>query len=111
MTTRPVTTRPVTSDGVIDITDARQALFAWIERKAKGLEGGVLTGTTPLLSARHLRSLQIPELLLYLEELRGSPVDVTQLRAGDFEDIDTICARFLTDPAPQGPPRGKESDR
>ncbi len=82
--------------------DTRQALFTWVERKAKGLDGKALTGTTPLLSARHLRSLQIPELLLYLEELRGSPVDVTRLQAGDFEDIDTICARFLT---------SEESDR
>ena len=77
-------------------SQSRQALFAWVERRARGLDGQVLTGTTPLLAGRHLRSLQIPELLLYLEELRGTPVDVTRLQAGDFADIDTICARFLS---------------
>lgn len=81
-------------------TDPRQGLIAWVERKARGLDGQVLTGSTPLLSGGHLRSLHIPELLLYLEELRGSPVDVTRLRAGDFDDIDTICSRFLATEEP-----------
>jgi hypothetical protein len=49
-----------------------------------------------LLERRYLTSLQLPELLLFLEALRGEAIDVTSLRAGDFRDIDTICARYLT---------------
>lgn len=84
-------------------TSPRQALFEWVLRRGRGVTADQLTGTTPLLENRHIRSLQIPELLLFLEELRGSPVDVLQLRAGDFTDIDTICARFLT-PAEESTP-------
>ena len=82
---------PVTSSA-----QSRAALFEWVLRKGRGLSPDELTGTTPLLQARHIRSLQIPELILFLEKLRDRPVDVLQLRAGDFADIDTICGRFLT---------------
>ncbi len=74
---------------------ACQALFAWVLRKGKGLTPETLTGTTPLLEGRHVTSLQIPELILYLEHLRGEPIDVMAMKAGDFRDLDTICTRFL----------------
>jgi len=72
----------------------RQTLREWVLGKAEDLDPTALTGTTPLFEERHLRSLHVPELLLLLERLRGEPVDVDELRAWDFRDIDTLVARF-----------------
>jgi hypothetical protein len=77
-------------------SEARAELFGWLVRKGKGLDPATLTRSTRLLEGRHITSLQIPDLLLFLESLREHPIDVTRLRAGDFDDIDTICARYLS---------------
>jgi len=45
---------------------------------------------------RSLRSLHLPELLLFIERLAGVPIEVDDLRAGDFRDIDTLVLRFCT---------------
>jgi hypothetical protein len=68
----------------------------WVAAKAKNLPEEGLTDDTPLLEGRHLTSLHIPELLLLVERLRHSPVDVDSLRPGDFHSIRTIATRFLT---------------
>ncbi|MBO0805721.1 MAG: hypothetical protein J2P25_21940 [Nocardiopsaceae bacterium] len=70
-------------------------LRAWITSRARDLPPGGLTDDLPLLAGRHLTSLQIPELILLLERLRRSPIDVERLGAGDFQDVATIAARFL----------------
>ncbi len=74
--------------------EIREALRSWILTKARNLDGAALTDTTPLFEERQLRSLHVPELLLLLERLRGEPIDVEDLRPGDFRDIDTLVLRF-----------------
>ncbi|MEV6315605.1 hypothetical protein [Streptomyces sp. NPDC051776] len=80
--------------------EIRETLRSWVLGKAKDLDGGSLTDTTPLFERRHLRSLHVPELLLLLERLRGEPIDVEDMRAGDFRDIDTLVRRFVRSRAP-----------
>jgi hypothetical protein len=75
-------------------SETGRALREWILSKAKDLDPAALTDTTPLLEQRYLRSLHVPELLLFLERLRGEPIDVEQLEAGDFRDINTLVAKF-----------------
>jgi hypothetical protein len=74
--------------------EIREALRSWVLDKAKDLDGSALTDKTPLFEERYLRSLHLPELLLFLERLRGEPIDVDDLRPGDFRDIDTLVLRF-----------------
>ena len=76
--------------------EIRDALRSWVLNKAKNLDDGVLTDTTPLFEDRHLRSLHLPELLLLIERLRSEPIEVDELRPGDFRDIDTLVLRFCT---------------
>jgi len=90
-------------------TQVRETLRSWVLSKAKnGADGtadhgapdhgapnhGELTDSSPLFEERRLRSLHLPELLLLLERLRGEPIDVDDLRPGDFRDIDTLVRRF-----------------
>lgn len=72
-----------------------EQLRAWVSARASDLPPGGLTDDLPLLAGRHLTSLHIPELILFLERLRRQQIDVEVLGAGDFRDVATIAARFL----------------
>jgi hypothetical protein len=71
----------------------REAVRTWVRGRTKSPEDEI-TDRTALFEQRHLRSVHLPELLLLLERLRGAPIDVDGLGAGDFRDIDTIVSRF-----------------
>jgi len=77
---------------------SRQRIREWIM-----LEGRVasrdLQDDTPLLQDRLITSFQLVELILYLESLRGRPIDEARLVPGCFRDIDTIARNFL-EPSP-----------
>lgn len=74
----------------------RAAIRDFVLRWGQDVDPTRFDDTTPLLESRHLTSLQVPELLLLIEELRGEEVDVLDLRAGDLHDIDTIVERFFS---------------
>jgi len=81
--------------GKCNADEARAELRGWVLSTAPGLAEDKLTDTTPLLEARLITSLHVPELLLLIERLRGRPIDLSALSAGDLKDLATICARFL----------------
>ncbi|MEV0458762.1 hypothetical protein [Catellatospora methionotrophica] len=70
-------------------TEIRAQLRTFVRRHA-----GDVTDDTPLFTLRLLRSVHLPELIILLERLRGAPIDVEQLRMGDFDGIDAMMARF-----------------
>jgi hypothetical protein len=76
-------------------SEIRAALRAWIVRASGKVEAEELTDATPIVERRILSSLQVPELLLYIETLRGAPVDVQQLRPGALGDIDAMYRVFF----------------
>jgi hypothetical protein len=76
-------------------TDRVEAVRAWVAARARDLPPDGVTDDLPLLAGRHLTSLHIPELLLLLERLSGRPIEVEDLRPGDFADLRTIANRFL----------------
>jgi len=80
--------------------ELRQALRAWVRCHATVEVPESFDDATPLITTRYLTSLQVAELLLYVEELRDRSLDVSTLRPGVFRDIDTVYATFLADGAP-----------
>ncbi len=87
----------MTTPHPVEENPQRTALRDWVLRRNPGLDAAALSDRTPLIEARYLTSLQVADLLLFLERLRGEPVDVGSLRPGVFRDIDSICAAFLPD--------------
>jgi hypothetical protein len=75
--------------------DLRLQLRELILRHAQRIPPDGLTDTTPLVGGGVLSSLQVVEVLLWIEQVTGAPVDVTRLGPGDFRNVDTIHARFL----------------
>ena len=85
----------MTSDAA-SAQSALDQLRRWLLKNARGLTEETLDETTPLLAGRHLTSLQVPELLLFIESLRREPIDVSNLGEGDLKDMRTIRERFLS---------------
>lgn len=73
----------------------RDALRAWVRKHSPAPVGDEFSDTTPLIASGHLTSLQVTDLLLFVEELRQAPLDPASLRPGVFRDVDTIYATFL----------------
>jgi acyl carrier protein len=73
---------------------SRQRLREWIIRTGR-IAPGELADDTPLLEKRVIGSLQLMELVLFVESLTGKPIDVERLTPGGLRDVDTICRNFL----------------
>jgi hypothetical protein len=78
-----------------DETEVRHALRRWVHEHSAVPIAADFSDATPLIASRYLTSLQVTDLLLHIEELRGDPLDVGQLRPGVFRDIDSIYATFF----------------
>ena len=86
------------------MTDAaiRAALLDWIRRHRRGPANAPLDADTPILESRMITSLQLSELLLYIEELSGRRLQVGQLQPGALASVAAIERHFFTpdEPAP-----------
>lgn len=77
------------------MTETKQRLRAWIVANGHRITDAELTDETPLLERRILSSLQLAELLLFLEELRGAPVELEGLTGASFRDLGAMARAFL----------------
>ena len=80
-------------------TSRKDRLRAWILEHGKRIDAADLRDDTPLLERRILTSLQLADLLLFLEELRGMPVDLERLTGAAFRDLDALVKTFLPEEA------------
>ena len=76
-------------------SELRDALRLWVREHSPAPLGDDFSDATPLIASGHLTSLQVTDLLLFVEELRQEPLDPASLRPGVFRDVDTIYATFL----------------
>ena len=75
--------------------EIRAALRDWVVRVSGKIKHEELNDETPLIEERIITSLQIMDLILFLEKLSGQPVEVEQLKAGAFRNIDTLYRNFF----------------
>jgi acyl carrier protein len=79
-------------------SEVRTALRAWVVKTNGKVTATDVADDTPILERRIVKSLDIMDLILFLEELRGAPIDVEKLRPGVFRDIDAIWKNFFGPP-------------
>ena len=73
----------------------RESLREWIAGASGNTTPERLSDDTPLFRSGVLKSVQVSDLILYIEELAERAVDVEQLKPGAFRDIDTIYSIFF----------------
>jgi acyl carrier protein len=69
-------------------------LRAWIQSQCKRVESPLIENDTAILEQGLVSSLQLMDLILFIEEHSGRGVDIDSLKPGAFRNIDTIFARF-----------------
>ena len=79
--------------------EVREKLRAWILARAKSAPSGPLEDETPILEAGFLSSLDVVELILFIERLSGKEVDVDAIEPEVLTSIDTLYEGFF---APAG---------
>ncbi|HZR46996.1 MAG TPA: hypothetical protein VFA47_09845 [Candidatus Manganitrophaceae bacterium] len=75
--------------------EIRKALHDWIVKTNGKIRPESLTDETPIIEQRIISSLQVIDLLLFLEQLTGKSVDVEKLKPGIFESINTLYENFF----------------
>jgi len=73
----------------------RASLRQWISATSGRAPLETLSDDTPLFRNGILKSVQVSDLILYIEELAERSVDVEQIKPGVFRDIDTIYRSFF----------------
>jgi acyl carrier protein len=79
----------------MDEAHAKAELRSWILARAKVESTRELGYDTPILEEGLLSSLDVVELVLFIESLKASEVDADSIEPESFRDIDTIYAAFL----------------
>jgi acyl carrier protein len=82
---------------MMSMDEARAELRRWVVETSGRIKAEDLRDDTPLIEQRIITSLQITDLILFLESLRGSPVDLERLSGAAFKNIDAVCTAFLAD--------------
>lgn len=75
--------------------DGARLILDWVRNHSRQVGDAAIDIDTPLIRNGVITSLQLTELILCIEQLRGRPVDVTRLVPGSFHSVATIAAAFL----------------
>lgn len=73
----------------------KDELLQWVLKVSTKVKPEELTFTTPLIETRIISSMQVMELILFLEKLKGSRVNMKNMKPGAFTNIETIYNSFL----------------
>ncbi|HJQ69203.1 MAG TPA: hypothetical protein VKA70_09535 [Blastocatellia bacterium] len=75
--------------------EIRRSLRDWIAKKNGKIRPEEIGDQTPIIEQRIISSLQVMDLIFFLEQLSGKPIEVEDLKPGVFRDIDTIYQNFF----------------
>lgn len=73
----------------------RQALRDWIVDHSQKILPQTFNDQTAIIEQRLISSLQVMDLMLFIEALSCRPIDVEDLQPGVFQDIDSIYQHFF----------------
>lgn len=84
--------------------EVRSLLRQWILRTNGELAAAELRDDTPILELGIITSVDVMELILLIEDLRGAGLDIEQLDPAALRDIDSMWRAFF---APAGGSDGR----
>jgi hypothetical protein len=75
--------------------DIKHRLSAWLAEQSSAFDGNAVPFDMAIIEQRIITSVQIMELILYLEHLRGEPINPLDIKAGAFSCVDSIYQHFF----------------
>jgi len=67
----------------------------WLYQINPLVRPGEITSSTPLLQEGVLNSIQLMELILYIERLSERPIEIEALKPSSFKTVDSIYRHFF----------------
>ncbi|HEY5603629.1 MAG TPA: hypothetical protein VIM41_11020 [Gammaproteobacteria bacterium] len=75
----------------------KNKLSAWVAEQSSGYHADSVPFDLRIIEQRIITSVQIMELILFLEHLRGEPINPLQIKPGAFSTIDAIYQHFFVE--------------
>lgn len=75
----------------------KEALRNWCANTNGNIHADLLSDDYPLLSERIITSLQISDLLLFIQKLTENPIRIEQIKHDNFKTIEHIYKAFFGD--------------
>ena len=75
--------------------EIRKALREWVLKTSGKIKASELTDDTLIIEQRIISSVQILDLILFLEQMTGRSIDVEQLKPGVFRTVNVIYRNFF----------------
>ncbi len=75
--------------------ETKRRLLEWIRSRTRKESVGVLTEETAILDEGILSSLDVVELVLFIESLRGDDVDLEAIDPSAFRSVSTLYTTFF----------------
>lgn len=75
--------------------EIRLALRQWVLKNSNKIAAGDLSDDTAIIEQRIITSLQIMDLILFIETLTNCPIEVDSLKPGAFRNLNTIYKSFF----------------
>lgn len=85
------------TDTTDTITMTSTLLHDWLVQQNGQISAGDLDADTPILERKIITSLQVLDLILFIERLRGGSIDVRLIRRGSFSSINAIMEHFFSE--------------
>jgi acyl carrier protein len=79
---------------MIEEQEFKAAVRQWVAQSSDKGASTVFDDDTPLIEQRVITSLQVMDLLLFIEEITGRSIDVERLQPGDFHSVNAIYRHF-----------------
>lgn len=73
--------------------EIKQQLISWIEKK--GRHDGVVTSDLNVIEKGIVTSLDIMELILFIEQIKGEKFNLKNIKPGSFNSVNSIYASFF----------------
>jgi acyl carrier protein len=80
---------------MVEQNQIKQQIIQWVEKKATGKNLSVIKSDTPILEQKYINSLDIMDLIIFIEDLSGIPVEEHQLKPDSFKSVDAIYQNFF----------------
>ena len=76
-------------------TEIREALREWIVKTSGKIQREQLNDETPIIEQRIISSLQVMDLIFFIEKLSNKSIEVESLKVGVFRNINAIYDNFF----------------
>ena len=75
--------------------EIKHSLSTWLAEQSSDYYETTVPFDLPIIEQRIITSVQIMELILYLEHLRGEPINPMQIKPGAFSSVNSIYQHFF----------------